>query len=157
MVLVSPWELPSPPHSIPPWPARSKAAWPTPLRLATRTPMPAPCRLPARPPSCPWLRRTWTTDVRGTPTGAPASASSHPARASFPPAIASVTASQVLTGTSMATPHVSGVLALWAAAHNVSTVAQLKQMIQGAASKAIQRDSLVSQTPNLLLFNHHDI
>ena len=71
--------------------------------------------------------------------------------------IASVTASQVLSGTSMATPHVSGVLALWAAGHNVSTVAQLKQMIQGAASKAIQRDSLVSQTPNLLLFNHHDI
>ncbi|MBO2454522.1 S8 family peptidase [Actinomadura barringtoniae] len=61
------------------------------------------------------------------------------------------TATNTISGTSMAAPHVTGAAALWLAAHPTATPADVQNALTGAATKSKVKDA-GSGTPNRLLF-----
>lgn len=63
------------------------------------------------------------------------------------------TATAVLNGTSMATPHVSGVVALYLETNPTATPAQVTSAILGNATKDVLTD-VKTGSPNLLLYSH---
>jgi len=68
-------------------------------------------------------------------------------------AIGSDTATQSISGTSMASPHVCGVMAQFLQANPAATPAQVEAALETAATPGKVTGSLLTGTPNLLLFN----
>ena len=68
--------------------------------------------------------------------------------------ISNTNATAIKSGTSMASPHVAGTVALWAhAIQNSTSASSFKQVLQNLATRdALDKSSMPALTPNLLLF-----
>jgi len=66
--------------------------------------------------------------------------------------IGSNTATNTISGTSMACPHVTGQVAKWMQTHPSATTAEVKAWIRSAATKDKITNGAIGGTPNLLLF-----
>jgi len=68
------------------------------------------------------------------------------------PWIGSNTATNTISGTSMACPHVSGQVAKWLQSHPSASTDEVKAFIRSAATPNIITNGAIGGTPNLLLF-----
>jgi len=66
--------------------------------------------------------------------------------------IGSNTATNTISGTSMACPHVSGAVAKYLQAHKMATTDEVKAFIRSVASEGLITNGAIGGTPNLLLF-----
>ena len=98
---------------------------------------------PSRPPPSPEI-------APSSPTSATASTSSLPGRVCCPRRDGSVSATAVMSGTSMAAPHVTGAVARYLQGHPSASPAQVRAALVGDATRSALDD--VQGSPNRLLY-----